>query len=404
MLSISHLLKLSELLTKNSSFGLACFPFRDASESITRVFGTDYTCFGNTLPRLAHRLLTPRSMTYKQAIKTLAAVVGVAFGVTQASAVEITIPDFTGPQSPETPNNVTGVWGLAYGWNGGPSGVAGEDNEVERISKRAPDNSIVNVNAAVKRQAWDVEGMSIGHADHLFLVGGYDFNGGITDGGLPGDLFIKIGPNRDTFKPLSNPSGGTYSNGPVGGPAYATTPGYDYAIHLSGGGLGSGGAVTVTVLDLNSNTILQSDTNDNYGSNPWKVADGRNNIDTSFTTTAHYYQGLTAAGVVTHTDNETSFAGLLGDTDGAGPHGGYTTGSAIDAEAPLTNLHNVLDLDLGWLLGSLGTGTQVWFSYTMQCGNDSLKGHFVVPDGGTSLILMGGALSTLCLFGRRFRK
>jgi hypothetical protein len=333
------------------------------------------------------------SMTYKQAIKTLAVVAGLATCAVQTKAVEITVLDYTGPQTPELLNNITGVWGPLNGWNGGPRGQGLEDNEVEAYSVRTSPTTVHNTTTS-KSQRWDVEGLSIRESTkHLYLVGGYDFNLGIA-GGRPGDLFIKLG-SQATFQPVANT--GTYLNGNgLGG-----TPGYDYAIRLSAGI--AGGPLNVTVWDLNANTILVSDTNDQLGSNPWKVQATGNTFDATFTTTSTYTQGLTAGGVAALT-GEPGYAGLLGDTDGP------NSGGQSSSELPfLTNKHNVVDLDISFLAAVLPKNRVLTFSYTMECGNDSVKGLYtggfkLVPDGGTSLMLLGGGLSALCFVGRRFRK
>jgi hypothetical protein len=326
-----------------------------------------------------------RSMTYKQALKTLTAVAGLALGVSQASAVEITTLDYTGPQTSEANNGITGVWGPSWGWNGGPLGKAGEDNEVEATSVKI--GSVVGTGiGARKGQMWDLEGMSVS-GNHLYLVGGFDFGAGLS-GGLPGDLFIKLG-SAGTFKPLSDPSGGSFLNGSGG-------PGYNFAVQLSNG-LGSGAPVSVNAFGLSNSSLLVSDINDAFGSNPWKYNATSDKTSTTGIS-ATYKKGLTAAQVAGLT-GEAAFGNLLGDTDGSNL-GGYSANGIVPQ-----NSHNVLDLDMTWLFKTLTKGTDVFFSYTMECGNDQLKGHYVaVPDGGASLIFLGGALSTLFVVGRRFRK
>jgi len=337
-------------------------------------------------------------MTYKQAIKTLAAVAGLALGAAQTNATEITQLDYTGPQTPEILNNITGVWGPSWGWNGGPRGTALEDNETEANSARVFTTSGSFVGTALgtdKGQMWDLEGMAINeHSGHLYMVGGYDFNAGIAHQGLPGDLFIKLG-SAGTFQPVVDPLGGSYLNGT----GLLGTPGYDFAIKLSGGGM-TGVPFSVTVVDLNAASSLDSVRNDALGSNPWKLSTGALN-DGTFTASAVYKTGLSAAATALYT-GEAGFATLHGDTD-AGNTGGYTAGTIIQ------NTHNVLDIDVSFLRSILPANKVVTFSYTMQCGNDQMKGRYgggfqLVPDGGASLILLGGGLSTLCLFGRRFRK
>jgi hypothetical protein len=117
-------------------------------------------------------------MTYKQAIKTLTAVAGLVAGSSQTLAVDITKVDYTGPQTPELLNGITGVWGPAWGWNGGPLGNAAEDNETEANSIRVttPSGSFVGTGSGTtKGQMWDLEAFTVNErAGHLYMVGGYD--------------------------------------------------------------------------------------------------------------------------------------------------------------------------------------------------------------------------------------
>ena len=75
-------------------------------------------------------------------------------------------------------------------------------------------------------------------------------------------------------------------------------------------------------------------------------------------------------------------------------------GTAVDG-TPVYELHNALEIDMSFLAG-LGS---VDLSYTMECGNDSLKGFneggfTIVPDGGMSLALLGMGISGLLLAAR----
>lgn len=347
----------------------------------------------NSSGTLACGLLTPSSMTYKQAIKTLAAVAGILAGAAQTNAIDITQLDYTGPQTPAPLNGITGVWGPSWGWNGGPRGTGLEDNEVEARYKGTI-SSPLPIKGATKGQEWDLEAMTVGQSNkQLYLVGGYDFAAGLVDG-RPGDLFIKINGTA-TFQPLTPSLPGGYLNGT----GSAGTPGFDYAVHLSASAV-TPGALSLTVTHLLPTTKLLSVQNPDLGANPWTV-NNSSPVGASFTTAGHYYTGLTPAGVVTKT-GEAGLSGLLGDTDGSNL-GGYEIG------IPTSNLHNVLDIDMTWLAALLSPGDVVSFSYTMQCGNDSLKGLYgggfkIVPDSGASLMLFGCGLSALGLFGRRLRK
>ena len=64
-----------------------------------------------------------------------------------------------------------------------------------------------------------------------------------------------------------------------------------------------------------------------------------------------------------------------------------------------------------WELANPNSGVpNIYFSYTMQCGNDSMKGEAdgggfrEVPDGGSTLLLLGSGLSALFGLKRRTRK
>lgn len=259
---------------------------------------------------------------------------------TQVMAKNITIQDYNGgPTSPIHP-------GATWTFGGGAvSGVGGEDNETEY--------------GTVREQRWDLEAFSkIGNK--LYIIGGYDFALGAING-RPGDLFIKIG-SAATYTPTSDPSGGTVLNS-----MYL----YNYAVNLTGGLVG-GGPVRVTT--LSGTSVLNTVINDAFGSNPWKL----NGTAGSPTTAMTYNSGLTATEVGTLT----GVSGLLG-YDG-------------------NNLHNVVGIDLGFL-GSIPVGTEVFLSYTMECGNDSLKGRFRVPDGGATLMLLGLGLGALGVAGRKLR-
>ena len=68
----------------------------------------------------------------------------------------------------------------------------------------------------------------------------------------------------------------------------------------------------------------------------------------------------------------------------------------------------MLAIDLGFL-GSIPLGTDVWFSYTMECGNDSLKGKYAggfyrTPDSAASVLLIGLGLAAMGFFGLKSRR
>lgn len=252
---------------------------------------------------------------------------------------------------------------LPWGWTGtntiglptdGNFGAAKEDNEVEPDPAKWP----LTPGNTERDQKWDLEAFVV-KGNSLFLIGGYDFVNGL-DGGRPGDLFIKNGGSQPGGIPLTNPPGGEVLNAIYG---------YSYAIDLSLGGAWahSGFGTTANVYALSGTSRLTSVANDSFGANPYVYAGGGTAAGTVGLT---YTTGLTAAGV-----------------DGL-------TGLALNLQG---GNHNVLELNLGSLMGS---GT--WLSYTMSCGNDSIKGH--IPDSGTSALLLGLGLGTLSLLGLRRRQ
>ena len=242
------------------------------------------------------------------------------------------------------------------GFGGGPFGAAGEDNETEP--------------GTVASQVWDMEAFVISGTT-LYIVGGYNMQAGqAATGGsvvpgmlVPGDLFIKVGGTQPTFNPTSG--SGTVSN---------SVYNYSYAVDLTqpvGATLPS-----AQVFSLNSSSLLDTVIYDQFGANPWR-----------------YNSGGTS----------TAWAGMT-----------YTSGLSNLATQALTGVslqggsHNVLAIDLGFL-GSIPLGTDVWFSYTMECGNDSLKGKYAggfyrTPDSAASVLLIGLGLAAMGFFGLKSRR
>jgi len=245
--------------------------------------------------------------------------------------------------------------GTGFGF--GPFGTAQEDNETEP--------------GTVGTQMWDLEAFSI--VDHtLYMVGGWNFRTGDTGysgatGYRPGDLFIKVGVSAPSGDPTGTTTG-TIAN------SYA----YNYAVILNNG-LGS----SAIVRTLTSASLLNTVAYDQFRSNPWDYASGSTS---SGSTAITYTTGLTDGNALWAT---LGLPNLHGDVNGVGSH-------------------NVVSVDLSFLLGTVGSGTPVWFSYTMECGNDSLKGQysggFRAPDGGATLMLLGMGLSALGVVSRKVRK
>lgn len=290
-------------------------------------------------------------------------------GIHSASAVtvsNITVRDYTGNTN-EAPYSVSGP---SWRWStpgGAPAGQGAEDNETE---------ASYAINLGTQRaQIWDLEAFAIAPAGELganaqlIMIGGFDFAAGYG-GYAPGDLFIKIGGPAG-FTPTAPstqvPNGGNYD--------------YNFAVRLSKAVSGA-----VDVVDLNAASLMNTIAFDGLGSNPWTWASGQDSLGA---TIASYHAGLTADEVAT----QFGIAGLLGD-NGSNPSG-----------LPVSDLHNVVVVDLGFL-GNVAANVPVEFSYTMECGNDMLKGSYsggftLVPDGGFTLGLLGLGLGGMALAGRR---
>jgi len=304
----------------------------------------------------------------------LVAAVGLIIGTGQtfAASIDITRPDFAGPPT-YTPN---GFNNGPFVWNGNN---AAEDNETERTSIQA-----------IPSQAWDMEAITYNDVTKkLYLVAGYNMSTG-QDGWKPGDLFIKVGGNA------GGPGTGPTSGGDVLNNQFPAGEGYTYAIDLSLiGGLGS----STSRYTLGGSTLLNTVNWDSFNSNPWKVADGAsvaatNGVAISYTTnqTAAQVAAITGVANLAKLQDNTS-------TVQSGPTAGFAANTG--------QTHNILEIDMNWF--SVASGTQVYFSYVMECGNDSLKGQYGngfdinVPDGGISVIMLGMGLASLGLLSLRRR-
>lgn len=286
--------------------------------------------------------------------RTFLLCLGVALGCNQALAGNVTIEDEATMYNGFTGNGSTTAAGSTSlaGLNAGK-----EDQETERVSGLA----------AIAGQTWDLEAYYL-DGKQLSLIGGYNFLNGLS-GGRPGDLFIAVGGAQPTFNPTTNPTGGLVAN---------STYGYKYAIDLSLSSYPTGSYVnqasfgtTASVKLLNGSSVLRTVENDKFGSNPWK------------------YESTAASTTTTGI----SYATNVTDPFGLGLQG---TG------------HNVLTIDLSFM-GTIAAGTNVWFSYTMECGNDSMKGYTndgftTVPDSASSLLLLGLGFSALGALGYRRSK
>jgi hypothetical protein len=285
----------------------------------------------------------------KNKLASLLISIGLVLGASQALAVDITIADYN----------------PGAGFGGGPFGPAGEDNETEP--------------GTVASQVWDMEAFVISGTT-LYIVGGYNMVQGAAGSGgsvvsgmlVPGDLFIKVGGTQPGYLPTSN------TNPTVPNSNY----GYSYAVDLTQNVGVSGPSAQVFALDGGS--VLKTVVYDQFGANPWK-----------YDNAAQYNQG-----------NLPVASSALGYTSGLTTAQVFTlTGiSPVGAGAS----HNVLSVDLGFL-GTIASGTDVWFSYTMECGNDSLKGKYSggfyrTPDSAASVLLIGLGLAAMGIFGLKSRR
>jgi len=299
---------------------------------------------------------------------------------TVASQANATILDITRPDLNT---------GDAFGLPGriAPSG-AHEDNETEP--------------GTVHAQVWDLEAFLLNDVTKkLYIVSGYNLEDGIAYTGgsapgdnpdnqiTPGDLFIKVGGSQPGFNPIAPNSGNVFNS------VYGNT----YAVDLSlqnpaGPYVDLSFGPKASVYSLTGSTVLNSAIWDQFGSNPWKYSN-----DGSASLYAGAGTGASISRTVYTSDAALATAlGLLGLAD-AGPLGSNKIiGSGY---------HDVLEIDLSWLTAT--PGQTIYFSYTMECGNDSLKGQISggfdqVPDGGTSALLIGLGLMTVFLAERKSRR
>ncbi len=217
-----------------------------------------------------------------------------------------------------------------------------EDNETESH----PDT--------LRAQDWDLEGMFLG-GSRLTLVGGFDFKNGVTYNHYnyrSGDIFIDVNGDAQYGYPVNGGSGlgGTTSN----------LFGYDYVLDLDFA------SMTYNVIKLDSSALLARGL-DVAGSNPWRYVSGGDALAGFQGVSFDYYSGLTNADV--------GFQGYNGD-----------------------NGHYAISVDTSFL----GSGDFV-FHNTVECGNDNLMGAAHVPDGGSTVTLLGLSLVGVVALRRRRR-
>lgn len=273
-----------------------------------------------------------------------------------------------------------------------------EDNETERTSTIT----------AIASQVWDMEAFTL-VGNSLSIVTGYNMSLG-QDNWRPGDLFIKVGGRAPGYG-INTAGTTTITNNifPTSDPT--GLKGYDYVIDLSYGTTGGLPASHKTsVYQLAENAIFDSVNYDQFNSNPWKLSSTQPTGAVTLITAVSpftYITGQTAAQVNTIT----GVGGTTNYLSGGGANGNALNTATFNPNSTnAANLHNILTVDLSFLATvGVPNNTQVYFSYVMECGNDSLKGQYGggfdrSPDAGASVLLIGLGLGALTLFGVSRRK
>jgi|GEM_PF-1349722 len=288
-----------------------------------------------------------------------------------AAKFDITVPD-----------PYTGSGDKYFGGNPGdsvsaPSGYR-EDNEVE--------------NNAIANQSWDLEGFVVNTPasgpSTLAIVAGFDMKSGNASNASGGNEF-EMG---DIFVRLNSPvnhlnTGANFNTG------------YDFVIHFTESARDTSAAgnsadwippVSYSVYSAGQVTSLASTVSESGGSGALHA--GLKWYASTTTGNAIYN------GNANYTDNQTA-----AQLSGAG-YSGYGDGVSGDGAN-----HDILsDIALSWLAPYVNsTTTSIEFYTTMQCGNDVLTGrarpgqNITVPDGGSTVLLMGAGLTGLGLIRRR---
>ncbi|MBI1842561.1 MAG: VPDSG-CTERM sorting domain-containing protein [Verrucomicrobia bacterium] len=242
------------------------------------------------------------------------------------------------------------------GYHAPGRGVGGEDQETEP--------------GTASGQAWDLEAFSL-NGSKLKIYSGYNLLAGEKPYGL-GDLFIDVDGNANWMPGADNHISGTTDNSKFH---------YDYVVHWnarSGTSIGTG---TYDIYKIADNASVKfKETVFKSGSNPWTLI-----VPEKYTEASMVKLGSGIMPVVVDTHAVVTL------DDGSTVIGGSAT-----------TPHFIGALDMSFLpVGSLGNNKTL-FHITMECGNDALVGR--VPDSGSTLALMGAAMSGLAFIGRRARR
>lgn len=290
-------------------------------------------------------------------------VAALGLGVQGAFAAAKVVTIFDGASNP-----VQGSW-----YRAASGADVGEDNEVEW--------------PAHKGQQWDLEAMVFdGDTYALTVIGGYDLKNG-HQGYMLGDIFL------DTNNSITPPSQPT----PNKQYEEIANNGYEYVIHFTdrvgGDPYGALNSFAYEVVALDINSI---------------------NVGVWYDQLVHsapfvYSHGGT---VLPYNGAGTYIAGTTLDTD-AKVNAYFDPGTGVIPVAnwvPLSGdintgeWHNALTLDLSWI-GTEGANLPNPIHLTMGCGNDLLLGCLndgdKLPDGGTTMLLLGSALAGLSMIRRR---
>ncbi len=214
------------------------------------------------------------------------------------------------------------------------TGVGGEDQEVEPNCQTG--------------QLWDLEAFYLDTSNVLTMVGGYDFENGVSgapDGSWSyGDLFIDVDGDAVYGKP------GSGGSEPSSLESTTNLFGYDYVLAYTGEDDEDGSPqFTAYALGRGDATLLVY-YNQNDESNPWRYDSGGQEL---------------------FSDGFTYTTALDDDLDGDG------------VDDVLGGSHNAVQVGLDWLWDYAGTNdpTHVWnwdgkftVHFTQECGNDNLMG------------------------------